>query len=297
MSEQMTLGDILGDDKPAAAPAPEPAAPATSEPVKEAAPEKPERTISRKQAHQDIEQAAQGRVRDPTTGQYAAKEKEAEPAKETVKAEEPAKEPAKPVAAPQQEFTEKEKGLLRAAMEERNRRQAVEKQLSELQAKAPKEPEKAFWDDPEGAMKRQADEMRQQAITIKFQTAELIARQRHPDFDEKIVEFKKFVEQNPSVVPHWMASPDPAEFAYKLGTNQLELQQAGGMDALKVKIEKDTEARVRTKIEAELKEKAEALAKERAALPPSLSEARSTGSSSRPMWSGPPSLDNILGKE
>ena len=73
----------------------------------------------------------------------------------------------------------------------------------------------------------------------------------------------------------------------------MELQQAGGIPELRAKIEKETEAKVRARIDAELKDKAEALAKERAALPPSLSEARSTGIN-KPVWGGIPSMEEIL---
>ena len=239
-------------------------------------------------------------MRDPETGQYAAKEvvkPEDEPAKELAK--EPVKaEPANSDAAPKQALTDKEQALLRVAQVERGKRQELERRIAageyaKTQPGAPAEALKTFWDDPEAALERQKEEMRQEGMKVRLQTAELIARQRHTDFDEKLAVFSNIVKQTPGLVQQWLSAPDPAEFAYNLGKNHLELQQAGGIPELRAKIKKETEIEVRTKIEAELKDKAEALAKERAALPSSLSDARSTGVN-KPVWGGIPSMEEIL---
>src|SRR3990167_6721930 len=80
MPEQLTMDQILSDEKPAAsepakgAPAGLPAAGA------EAAAEPIQRPQSARKEWLEKEQAAQGRVRDPETGQFTAKP-EAEPAK------------------------------------------------------------------------------------------------------------------------------------------------------------------------------------------------------------------------
>ena len=304
--QQLSMADILSGEEPAKVeatpvPAAAPAAPAAKETLDipvlgdRPLPEEPkvERPISRKQAHRDKEQEAQGRVRDPETGQYVSKVAAEAPPDATAKPE-PEAEPAKPaVVAPQQEFTDKEKAFLRTAQDERGKRQAVERELAEVRAKLPKEEPKTFWDDPEAALQRQKEELRQENLNTRLKTAELIARQRHPDFDEKIAVFGKVMEQTPGLHVQWLSALDPAEFAYQLGKNHQELKEAGDLPALRAKIEKETEVKVRARIEAELKAKAEALAKDRAALPPSLSEAKSTGVN-KPVWSGPPSFDSIL---
>ena len=128
-----------------------------------------------------------------------------------------------------------------------------------------------------------------EATNARMQMAEFIARQKHTDFDEKIAVFAEVLKQTPGLAQQWLAFPDPAEFAYSLGKNHMELQQAGSIDGLRAKIEKET----RIKLEEELKLKAEAMAKERAALPPSLSEAHSKGVN-KPVWGGVPSMDDIL---
>ena len=309
MAEPMSLDGILSDapvEKPTE-PVQEPVA-APKDPAEIPEPPKDpvekqqaERNISRKQAQRDKEQLAQGRVRDPVTGQYVAKEEPKESTSETNPVEEVKEAPKEPVkevkpAAPQQEFTEKEKAFLKAAQEERNKRQQLEAKLKEIESRLPKEPEKTFWDDPEAALAKQKQEMRQEVLNTRLATAEIIARQRHPDFDEKIAVFSEVLQQNPALHQNWLSAPDPAEFAYQTGKNHKELQEMGSMEELKAKIERETEARLRLKIEAELKAKAEALEKARADLPGSLSQARSTGTTNRPVWSGPTPLDSILGK-
>lgn len=298
--EQMSLDGILSDEKPAPReqPAPEPTAAPSAPEVKEVtdpvAKQQAERNVSKRTKWRDKEQAEQGRVRDPETGQYTKAEEA------TAKVEPPAV-TAAPVtaapavtAAPQQEFTEKEKAFLRAAQEERGKRQALEQRLAAMEAAAPKEPEKTFWDDPEAALRAHEARIKAEATNARLGMAEFTARQKHPDFDEKIAVFAQLIQQTPGLHQQWLASPDPAEFAYKLGKNHQELQQVGSMDELRAKIERETAARVRAEVEAELKAKAEGLAQARADIPASLSQVRSTGGVTKPVWGGPTSLDNIL---
>jgi len=306
----MSLNDILSEKEPVERePAKETIAPketvakeqveSTKPADKPSAETKPEPQVERSQSRRktwaDKEQDAQGRVRDPETGQFVAKSETTEEA--PAKTELAKSEPAKPVVAPQQEFTEKEKAFQRAMMEERGKRQELERRLSAIEAakaaSSPGEPAKTFWDDPEAALARNKAEIRTETTNARLQMAEFISRQKHQDFDEKIEEFGKILQQTPGLHAQWLAAPDPAEFAYTTGKNHMELQQAGSMEEMRAKIERETSARVRAEVEAELKAKAEALAKERAALPPSLSEARSTGVN-KPVWGGPPSLDDIV---
>lgn len=197
----------------------------------------------------------------------------------------------KPKAPEQQEMTPKERALLAAATDERKKRQELEARLAALEK--PKEEPKPFWDDPEGAMKHLEKRIEGVALNTRLNTAETIARSKYQDFDEKVAVFAEIVQQNPGVQSQWLNSPDPAEFAYKMGKNHQDIQQLGSLDAVKAKMETDLRAKVRAELEAEYKAKIEASAKEREALTPSLSDARGTAVN-RPVWSGPTSLDDIL---
>lgn len=307
-NEQLSLNDILSDEKPK--PEAEPAAPAepaaAAEPdaaAKEAAEEqRREDYKSKRNKARDKEAIAQGKVRDPDTGQFVSPKEGAPAAVAPAAAPAAAAEPAKPVAPPQQEYTDKEKAFLRGMHEERSKRQELERRLAAIeggktQPGAATEPPKTFWDDPQAALEKNKKETEQVVLNATLRVSESIARSRHADFDEKVAVFREILSKagpNAQVLASdWLASPDPAMYAYNLGKNHLEFQQVGGLDALKDKIKKETEAEVRTKIEAELKAKGDALEAERAALPPSLSDARA-GATSRPVWSGPPSMADIL---
>lgn len=299
----MELTDILSD-KPIERTAPvekTEAAPVENTEVVDA-PEKPEveRVTSRRAKHREKELAAQGR--DPYSGQFVKKE---EPGAETKK-EEPKAEPAKPevkaepAKQPAEELTAKERAAFAKAADETRKRQDLERQIAELRAgKPPAEPEKPkpFWDNPEEALQRHKDEVRQTAMNERLRTAEMIARSRYPDFEEKLQVFGELVQQTPGLAQQWLNSNDPGDFVYKLGKAHLELRQAGGLEELRKKIETDTAARVRAEVEAEHKAKQDALDKERKALVPSLSDVRGGGSRPAPVvFQGPTPLDTILGK-
>lgn len=287
--EQMELSDILkGVDRPVVKSdvkteiAPAPTEKVDVAPVTEASPP----PVSARKAHRDREQAAQGRERNPETGQFSPKE--AAP-KETPPAETPAP-PAKPA---QPEMSEKERALLAAAIDERAKRQAIEKQLADLRSAAPAEPAKTFWDDPEAALAKVQGEMRGLAVKTRLDTSETIARGRYTDYDEKINIFKGLAETTPGLFERAVAAPDPADFAYQTAKRHKEIQEAGGVNELLAKKEKETRIKVEAEMREKFKKEQEEREKEQAAIPGSLSGVAGTGNT-RPVWSGPTPLDSIL---
>lgn len=297
-----SLDDVLSEkapEKPAAEAPAEPAGEPQAEPSPPAAADGQPTRHNVRREHQKREWAAQGR--DPETGQFVAKaEAPKEPEKKAEAPKDPAKpaEPAKPAAAPAQEMTEKERAAFAAAADERRKRQALEQELANLRQKpaAPAEPAKTFWDDPDGALKTEEQKRNAVLVHTKLQTSEMIARTRYTDFDEKIATFKALVESNPAIVQQWIAAPDPATYAYNLAKNHQELQQVGGLEEMRKKIEAETTAKVRKEVEAEQAAKLEALEKQRAALPPSLSDVRGATTGKTAAWGGPTPLTSILGK-
>jgi hypothetical protein len=232
----------------------------------------------------------EGKVRDPATGQFVAKEEKKEEPKPEVK-EEP-----KP---PKEEFSAKEKALLYAAQEERRKRQELEQQLAQYrqQPQTPQEAPKPFWEDPDGAVAQYQKtieatkaEFAQNFFKQKLEFTEELARVKYPDYNEVVEVFKEVAQQAPGLVQQCMTSQNPAEFAYKLGKHHKEMRDVGSIEEYKKKAEKE----LRVKIEAEMKEKYEKEMKARQELVPSLSDARST-QANKAVWGGPTPLDNILG--
>jgi len=246
----------------------------TEAPKEEVAPEV-EKPQSRRKAHQEKEQ----RARDEG-GRFAKEEAKEEP-KVEVK-EEP---------KPQQEMSEKERGFLAAMQEERRKRQELERRVAELSnVQRPQEEKKTFWDDPEGHLTKFQQQILQQQMAGKLQTSEAIARSRYKDFDESVQVFAEVLQSTPGLHAQWLQSPDPAEFAYRLGKHTREVRDAGSIDALREKIAKEE----RLKLEAEFKKKNEELERQRQELTPSLSDVRGAARGTKPVFTGPTPLEAIL---
>lgn len=294
----MELDDILSDKEPEAPPPP------TEADAAQIAAEQSriEKGQSLKREHQDKEFAARGLERD-ANGQWKKREEaapaapaaEMPPAEPAAAAQESAASP--PAQPPQSDMSPKERALLAAAADERRKRQALEQQLKELQAK-PAEPPKTFWEDPEGKLAAIQQQNQQAILTARLQTAEVIVRDKYPDFDLRVEQFKEYLETNPGVAPavaqQWLSAQNPAQFAYDFAKNQEELKAAGDLPSLKAKMETDLRAKIKAELEAEYKAREEAARKQREAIPGSLSSARATGGNAVPTWGGPPSLDDIL---
>src|SRR3990167_6499180 len=209
-----------------------------------------EKTTSVRQKGHAKEWEAQGR--DPATG---------EPIKEAKK-EEPKKEEPKKEEVP---FTDREKAFLARAEDEKKKRQELENRFRQ-QPQQPQQPPqpapqpaaepKTFWDDPEGNLKSFQDKMFTEITRNRLNSAEMVARYKYPDFEEVLGGFDEMLKNTPGLYEKWINAPDPADFAYRTVKSHKELQEAGDIDKLRAKIEKET----RIKLEAELKEKAETLA-------------------------------------
>jgi hypothetical protein len=231
------------------------------------------------QAEQPTEQPAQSR---DESGKFAAKEAAVEPEKVEPK-------PEKEAITPAQEASAKERAYYAAAMDERSKRQALEKRIAELEGQTKKEPAKGFWDDPEETLNKFKGEMLGLVQKTRLETSEHIARTKYQDFDKSIEVFGQVLQATPGLKEQWLQSGDPAEFAYRIGKNYSDIKDAGNVESLRAKIQKEE----REKIEAEIKEKSEKSRQERESIPGSLTDAR--GHSSRPVFTGPTSMDNILG--
>jgi len=292
MADPTNMDDILSEKEPE-----------TVEKTAEAEPSEADKAASveaKKREYEGVKRQAQRKEweaqgRDPETGQFIKKEEEKkddDKAKLKVEAEKAAADKAKPA----EEMTAKEKAAFAKAADETRKRQALEQRLRELEAKIPKPAEdaaKTFWDDPEAALKKQQEEMQRAIVLSRLDTSEAIARSKYTDFEEKLAIFSELAMTTPGLAQQMLVSPNPAEFTYRTAANHKALQEAGGLDAMREKIKKETELEVRARLEEELKAKAETLAKERAALPGSLTETPSKGVN-RPVYSGPTSMDDIL---
>lgn len=197
-----------------------------------------------------------------------------------------------PTSEPPKELPPGEYAALR---DERRKRQALERQLQEMQQRsaAPQveaAPPPDFWESPEAALEARFNQFGEQLMQRmeaqqwqrKAATDEQAARAKYDDFDDKLETFHQLAATNPALVNELRAAPDVAEFAYRKASESMLLQEHGGIDGL-LKAE-------RAKWEAERG----SVTQIPTALPLSTAAERSVGSRSGPAWGGPSALDDLL---
>lgn len=166
-------------------------------------------------------------------------------APETVKTPEPVKPAvAEPVTPPQQENSVP----LKALREEREKRQAAEARLRELQnPRTQTDP----WSDLPGALSQTQEALRQEMFVERCNVTEEMARDRHKDFDEVREVFLEAANADPTLFARLRNERNPAEFAYREGLRIGKLKTFNGdFSAYEKDIETRTEARVRAELEA-----------------------------------------------
>jgi hypothetical protein len=186
-----------------------------------------------------------------------------------------------PPAPIQQERPDVE-GMKAAMMAERRKRQELEQLLAQRQ-----EEERPFLgEEYEARFKETEARFQQELVKQKLDLSESFARAKHEDFDEKLDIFSQLVSNNPALYTHMAQQVNPAEFAYKVAADQLQLKEMANPTEYKAKIE----AEIRAKLEAEYAAKYKS-----GNLPPTLAEARGGASSMRTAeWAGPASIKDIL---
>jgi hypothetical protein len=188
---------------------------------------------------------------------------------------------ATPAAQPAK--TEAETVPIAAVMDERRKRQALERQLAELTAAQQKQPTD-FYQNPEQHIAEVTDRVAQQMKGQMYAALEFAAKRTFPDYDEKFAVVEEFAKQNPAAIQDIFSSPNPAVAAYELGQRLIEYREMQNPETYRAKIE----AELRTKLEAEYAAKAKrqqdaqaAEAAKAAAIPPDLSTSASASANTR----------------
>ena len=147
------------------------------------------------------------------------------------------------------------------------------KQLRERMQAQPQQPQQP--QDPLAAMQ-------QQIVNERFNTSEMLVRDKHADLDEVIEQFKAAAAQNPALVAQMHAHPHPWKFAYDEGKRLKFAAEIGN----------DPEA-YRKKVEAEIRAQLTQSQQPAARLPGSLADARSAGARGT-TFTGPTPLDSLF---
>ena len=188
-----------------------------------------------------------------------------------------------PTALPKEEY--------KAIREEREKRQALERELealkTQIQPQEPPAPPPSLWEDEEAARTYDRQIVLQQADQLsRINASEMAARAQHPDFQEMFDAFNHLAVEDPSVVRQAMADPHPWGAAYKIIKNRKAMQELGAVDV------NDLREKLKAEVLAELQQGSSPVTPQ--TLPPSLSGERSVAPRGGPQWTGPRPLEDLL---
>lgn len=164
-------------------------------------------------------------------------------------------------------------------MDERKKRQELEKKLAELQAQ-PKEPapKANFYDDPERYVSSAIDQVRAEASERVYVALEAAERDAHPDFDEVTAEVVEAAKADPllgsTIAKQVQSAANPAREMYKQGMRLRELRDLQDPEKLKAKLRDELKAELLAELGqrgAQAQAEAEARAAKAAAIPPDIS--------------------------
>lgn len=182
----------------------------------------------------------------------------------------------------------------KAIREEREKRQALEREVEALkqqfqqQPKEPPAPPPSMWEDEQGWQQHFGNQVAQQAaLNAKLDLSEMLARRDNADFEDMKARFVQMAEANPAIVQQALADADPWGKAYKIAKNAATMDELGATDL------ETLETKLREKIMAELQAGSEPVPPP-PVVPPTLTTERNVGARTGPAWSGPLSLEEML---
>lgn len=126
--------------------------------------------------------------------------------------------------------------------------------------------------------------LHQEVVNERFNTSELLARQKYADLDEVVETFMAAAQQNPALAAQLQTQRHPWEFAYQEGQRMKAMQEIG------------TDPRAyRERLKAELLAELQQSPKPASApLPQSLATARSAAGRSSGAFTGPPPIETLF---
>jgi hypothetical protein len=228
-----------------------------------------------------------------------------QPQQETVEQSEPAPEQtgekqqsAAPPADAQPVVEDAGSWTKQAVLDERRKRQELEKKVAEYEAKLrqPQQPQQQqeqpdWFASPEQAAQAMQAQFAQSMFETRVATSERILKKEHADYDEVSNLFAERAKHDPHLLQQLYQHPFPAEFAYEVG-QQIKLFE-------EIKDPKAYREKVRAELLAEMQpgdQRSQAPATSKPAVPRSLARDVSTQPRTQTgQFTGPTPLDELLG--
>lgn len=169
-----------------------------------------------------------------------------------------------------------------AVLDERRKRQELERKLAEFEKSKEEKPARPdLFADPDGALghieKSLREEMQQNLSNTRLEISQELMRTVHEDYDELETEFVDMAKDNPVLLKELNESSNPARFAYETAKKAREAAELKDVDKIRARIEAEIRAEIEQKLKQEL-EQTEAKEKgKQEALTPSLAATQSKG--------------------
>ena len=218
---------------------------------------------------------------------------EAEPVQQAETPVEEAKPEAQTPSANKEKPEPKEEWTKAAVIDERRKRQQLEREIAELRKQSQQSPRPDVFEDPEGAFRHEREQLTAQIHATRLELTQELMRDAHQDYDELESEFVELAQQNPFLIQELQQARNPAKFAYETAKKARDAAALKDVDKLKADLEAKIRAELEAKIRAEVEESEKKSGKKREALMPSLAAAQSKGAIND---TPDESLDSILKK-
>lgn len=180
-----------------------------------------------------------------------------------------------------------------ALLDEREKRQALQRQLEALQQQQPQTEAPDVIEDQEGFAKHVEERVVSRVSKIEAAFNLKLARIQYPDFDEKAAIFQEMADKDPSLGSKAMAAENIPEFAYRYVVEQeraAKLNDPNYEAQLKEKLKQEVLAELKAGKAAELKAEIDK------SVPPSLSTKRAAGGNSNPALVIPDPLETTFNR-
>ena len=223
------------------------------------------------------------------TGEQEEAEPEAEQAEPETDKADPESEEAEPDKAekaedstPESDDKEPENWTKAAVLDERRKRQELERKLAEFEKSNEDKPDRPdLFADPDGALEHVRAELREELQSTisntRLEISQELMRDRHDDYDELETEFVDMAKDNPVLLKELNASPNPARYAYETARKAREAAELKDVDKMRAKMESEIRAEIEAKLKAEMEESSQKASKKREAVAPSLAASQSKG--------------------
>jgi hypothetical protein len=173
------------------------------------------------------------------------------------------------------------------AIREEERRTALERQLEQLRAAPPPQPQAETQPraipnpavDPAGYHRF----IEEQNLNHRLNMSETMAREKYPDLDDMVPKFKAAAEKDPALLQQLYAHAHPYDWAYKEMKRREGLAEIGDDPAAWRERERE---KLRAELAAESGQQQPAPQRPQARLPPNLTGLRSAADRSAPAYTG-----------